>query len=373
MQLSYWEREEFLGSPQAVVVGGGITGLTAALTLKASQPKWDVLVLERGSPPTGASTRNAGFACIGSVTEMSADLETLGEAALVELLSLRWKGLQRLLKNCGAEHIDYNLSGSHELFETEAAFEAASKGIAELNRITTSVCGSPAFRIAESPVVDGGIFQKAVVNDLEGSLNPGKVVNTLLSRASELGVRVLSGAEVSEVDTRKVVVRGVALKPEVVLVCTNGFARQLMPNLEVQPARNQVWLTHPIEGLPFRGIFHMNAGYTYFRTIGKRLLIGGFRHMDAEREATDEFGLTENIGGLMKTFAQERLLPNHALSWDMGWSGILGVGAKRTPILEEVKEAVCVGVRLGGMGVAIGSELGHNLALMALKTNVIDK
>lgn len=372
MQLSYWEREVLIGSPQAVVVGSGITGLTAALTLKQSRPEMDVLVLERGSPPTGASTRNAGFACVGSASEMSADLEELSENELAALLELRWKGLQRLLKNCGPAHIDFVQHGSHELFENQVELDKALDVLGRLNRITQEVCGQAAFEQSPSPVSGNGFCSLSIVNQLEGSLNPGKVVNTLLKRCADGGVRVLSGMEVTHVDSSRVDVAGTRLNPELILVCTNGFARRLLPTLEVHPARNQVWLTHPIPDLPFEGIFHMNAGYTYFRTVGNRLLIGGFRHLHAEVEATDQFGLTAEIEGHLKGFAENRLLPNHTIEWDMAWSGILGVGPNRMPILKEVKPGLFAGVRLGGMGVAIGSELGHNLALMALKIKAFD-
>jgi len=61
--LSYWEQESFTRYHH-VVIGAGIVGLSAAIELKEHFPKQSVLVLELGLLPTGASTRNAGFACI---------------------------------------------------------------------------------------------------------------------------------------------------------------------------------------------------------------------------------------------------------------------------------------------------------------------
>ena len=48
----------------------------------------------------------------------------------------------------------------------------------------------------------------------------------------------------------------------------------------------------------------------------------------------------------------------------MEWN--LGVGETKEPIIEEVAKGLYVGVRLGGMGVAIGSGVGHSLAEMVL-------
>lgn len=74
MKLSYWEQKSLIGNPDVAVIGAGITGLNAAIRLKQLDPALDVLVLERGALPEGASTRNAGFACFGSPSELLADL-----------------------------------------------------------------------------------------------------------------------------------------------------------------------------------------------------------------------------------------------------------------------------------------------------------
>ncbi|RYZ47414.1 MAG: FAD-binding oxidoreductase, partial [Sphingobacteriales bacterium] len=65
--LSYWEKTSFLHYDH-IVIGSGIVGLSTALELRGRFPSSRILVLERGLLPTGASSRNAGFACMGSVT-----------------------------------------------------------------------------------------------------------------------------------------------------------------------------------------------------------------------------------------------------------------------------------------------------------------
>ncbi len=67
-ELSYWEQESFFKGIDVAVIGSGIVGLTAAIHLKTLEPHSRIVVLERGALPTGASTRNAGFACFGSLT-----------------------------------------------------------------------------------------------------------------------------------------------------------------------------------------------------------------------------------------------------------------------------------------------------------------
>ncbi len=72
-ELSYWERESFFKHIDVAVIGSGIVGLAAAIHLKKIAPKLQVAILERGVLPVGASTRNAGFSCFGSMTELLDD------------------------------------------------------------------------------------------------------------------------------------------------------------------------------------------------------------------------------------------------------------------------------------------------------------
>ena len=70
MAWSYWEKSVFGGHRDVVIIGAGITGLNAALNLKIAKPKLKITVLEKGVIPSGASTKNAGFACFGSISEI---------------------------------------------------------------------------------------------------------------------------------------------------------------------------------------------------------------------------------------------------------------------------------------------------------------
>ena len=60
-------------------------GMNAALRLRQRQPQWKVLVVDRASLG-GATTRNAGFACFGSPSELLEDWQTLGPEATVALV-----------------------------------------------------------------------------------------------------------------------------------------------------------------------------------------------------------------------------------------------------------------------------------------------
>jgi glycine/D-amino acid oxidase-like deaminating enzyme len=146
-----------------------------------------------------------------------------------------------------------------------------------------------------------------------------------------------------------------------VLFATNGFANELTGGA-VKPARAQVLVTEPIKNLDIKGTFHLDRGYYYFRNIGDRILLGGGRNLDFDKENTIEFEQTEIVQNKLEQLLKEVILPNQDFKVAHRWSGIMGIGNSKNPIVSQLSENVYCGVRLGGMGVAIGSLIGTELA-----------
>ncbi len=146
-----------------------------------------------------------------------------------------------------------------------------------------------------------------------------------------------------------------------ILFTTNGFANALTKGA-VQPARAQVLITEPIPNLDIKGTFHLDRGYYYFRNIGDRILLGGGRNLDFETENTTEFGQTKIVQNKLEDLLKNVILPNREFRIAHRWSGIMGLGNSKKPIVSQLSENVFCGVRLGGMGVAIGSLIGTELA-----------
>jgi len=145
------------------------------------------------------------------------------------------------------------------------------------------------------------------------------------------------------------------------LIATNGFTKELL-NEKVKPARAQVLITKPIENLKIKGTFHLEEGYYYFRNIDNRILLGGGRNLDFTTEETSQFGQTEIIQNKLEEILKTTILPNLEVEIEHRWSGIMGVGNQKKPIVKQLSNNVFCGVRLGGMGVAIGSLIGKELA-----------
>ena len=135
-----------------------------------------------------------------------------------------------------------------------------------------------------------------------------------------------------------------------------------MHELTSFPARAQVLITKPIKNLKFQGTYHFDQGYYYFRNVGNRVLFGGGRNLAMEEETTDQIALNQGIQDHLINLLKERILPNTPFEIDQQWSGIMGVGFDKKPIVKQVTNRVYSAVKLGGMGVAIGTMIGHEIA-----------
>ncbi|MFT5166485.1 MAG: gamma-glutamylputrescine oxidase [Saprospiraceae bacterium] len=375
---SHWEKTVFFDEIDVAIIGGGIVGVNAAIRLRELKPDWRVTIIERGILPLGASTKNAGFACFGSMTELLDDLKTQSEDEVFALVEKRWRGLQRLRSRVGEGALDYQSFGGYELFKAteKADFEDCKNQLDHFNQILHPIIKEGnVFEIKDDKIGSFGFKQVShlIHNKAEGQINPGKMMKTLLNMARAAGVEIYSGMEVLDMEnTDKGVVlkcnHQLQIKAAKVLLATNGFAKRLLPELDVVPARNQVLITEPISGLALKGCFHYDKGYYYFRNVGNRVLIGGGRTLAKEEETTDQFGHTSIIRNALVSLLDTIVLPGVPYEIDKGWSGILGVGSQKQPILSCIENNIYTAVRLGGMGVAIGTLVGEEAADMMVNT-----
>ena len=379
-QLSYWERVSFFEGYQVAILGSGIVGLSAALHLKAKDPGLRILIIERGPLPAGASTRNAGFACFGSMTELLDDLQRTDDHSVWALVERRFRGLQRLRERLGDGHIRYEPLGGYEIFrqDEKQLYQHCLDAMPEFNRRLRSLTGrSDTFQIADDRLASFGFkgINHMILNAAEGQIHTGEMMKGLLKLAREKDIDIINGLEIQHIRHDR---HGVYLTTkddwdlsfEKVLIATNGFTHRFFPELDVVPARNQLLITKPIPGLPFKGSFHYDKGYYYFRNIDGRILLGGGRNLTPEREQTDVFGTTSLIRESLLGLLRNVILPQHTIKIDGWWSGILGVGERKSPILEAIGPNLALAVRLGGMGVAIGTLVGEEGAELLLENKI---
>jgi len=397
-QLSVWEKESFFAPADIVIAGSGLVGLWSAYYLKKHAPSLSITIIERGLIPSGASTRNAGFACFGSLSELVSDAEQMGMDQLLELVDMRYRGLKKIRKTFSAEDINYENFGGYELIgnrpdtasstgqsTTPAAaadpsaaapdltdLDQLRSSIDEFNRILKKITGyQKTFRLQNENIAQFGFsnIQYLVENRSEGQLHSGKLCQALLHLVQSMGVTVLNNVEITgfEKVSGHILLHtqhNIPLIAQQLLVATNAFALQLLPQLDITPARGQVLVTSPIDGLPFKGTFHFDKGFYYFRNLGDRVLLGGARNMAIEEETTTEMEISDRIQHELERFLQETILPDRFYTIEHRWSGIMGMGSEKMPIIKAVNDHIFCAVRMSGMGVALAPIVGEKIAML---------
>lgn len=367
MQLSYWELKNWFDKVDYTIVGSGIVGLHTALRLREKYPTSKILVIEKGMLPQGASTKNAGFACFGSISEIINDLNTHTEEDVMQLIQKRWSGLQLLRKRLGDTTIDFKPYGGYELFlkEDESSFSECSNRLPFINEILKPIFKTDVFAKEVDRFGFGGVNEYLIFNPFEAQIDTGNMMQALLKEAVTNDILILNQQTVtSYLDNEnfvEVALGDFSFTTKKMFFATNGFANSIS-KVAVKPARAQVIITEPIPNLDIKGTFHLDKGYYYFRNIGDRILLGGGRNLDFEAENTTEFGQTEIVQKKLEDLLKKVILPNQDFQIEHRWSGIMGVGNSKKPIVEQLSENVYCGVRLGGMGIAIGSLIGTELA-----------
>lgn len=368
MNNSIWELETFYRNRDIIIIGAGFTGLWTAISIKEKFPDKSVFIIEKNPVPLGASTRNAGFACFGSLTEIISDSAKMGWEKTLELVKLRFEGLQKIQRYFPAEEIDFELCGGYEILNDDFALQKMDEVNSKLKSITGT---DETYKLNQQKLEEFGFGNSKflVENPCEGSLHSGKLLQKLLEKCHELKIEFLFGTEIKKVEEKQndvevYITENTCIKTEKLIYCTNAFSAALIQNEEIIPARGQVLLTDPVENLKFKGTFHYDEGFYYWRNLGNRIILGGARNQDFETEKTTDFATTEFLQNHLENFLKTIILPNQNPKIEVRWSGIMAMGNEKSPIVKRISEQQFCAVRLSGMGVALAPKIGDMMAEM---------
>ena len=376
--FSFWEQKTWFEHVDFCIVGSGIVGLSAAIHLRRKQPQAKILVLERGILPDGASTKNAGFACFGSLSEIASDLKTMSEEQVLNLIEKRWKGLELLRHNLGDDNIGLLNLGGFEIFRPEDAhlFEASLDILDQMNlKLQSIIPGAPIYTRVDHQIQSKGFKNVSgmILNRAESQIDTGKMMFNLIKKAHQNDILIIHHVQVENFEEHPNFVQlntsAGKINCQKLLITTNGFANQLLPELDVKPGRAQVLVTSPIPNLKFEGTYHLDEGYFYFRNYEKRVLLGGGRNLDVKGETTYSHQTTDFIQGHLEHLLKTVIIPNTEYKIEYRWAGTLGLGNSKSPVVSAVSDRIFCGVRMGGMGVAIGSQAGEDLAELVLSND----
>jgi gamma-glutamylputrescine oxidase len=366
--ISFWEKNSFLNYDY-VIIGGGILGLSVAASIKEKDRNAEIVILEKGILPTGASTKNAGFLCFGSLTEILADIKMNGEENAVRLVEERWKGLNILKNRLGEENIDFENYGGYELIG-ESHLSSLEK-IGYVNALLKDIFQSDAFELKNEKIGEFG-FGNDLVKAIsyckfESQIDTGKMMRAFLKYTGELGVLYLTGCNVIKIENKEAIVchniidEKLHFRGKKIIICTNSFSSDLYSKSGINPGRGQVIITEPIEDLRFKGVFHIDEGYYYFRNYEKRVIFGGGRNLDFESEATSEFNYNEYILNDLIEKLKNIILPGTDFKIADKWTGIMGFSGDKLPSVKEISEGVYFVHSCNGMGIALSGYMGERV------------
>lgn len=374
MQVSIWEKQSFYAPKDIVIVGAGLAGLWCALELYKRNPALKILIIEKGMVPEGASTRNAGFACFGSPTELLHDAETIGEDKMWEIVEMRYKGIEKIRGSFGDTVIEFDNCGGYELLSTNTTPGDFDDKLAWLNKGLKNITGLENTYMDETNKLNHFKFKefcRIFKNKLEGGIHSGKLVQALTKKVLSSGIEIMYSILVTEwfrIDSRIKIStdKGVMFIAGKLLFCTNAFTPALIKGVDVTPGRGQIVLTSPIAGLPFTGTFHFNKGFYYFRNLGNRVLLGGARNKAFDEETTTVLDTSDIIQNELERFLRENILPGQDFTIEQRWSGIMGFTGDQLPVARQIEPNVYMLITCNGMGVALAPIMAEKTADMLL-------
>ena len=367
IRTSIWEKRHFLPHYDVIIVGAGLIGLCSALELRSKSKSLKILVIDRASIPLGASTRNAGFACFGSPSEILADLKNHSFDHVCQLIKKRYDGWNLLLNLVGRDQLKYEPTGGYEVFRDsdEQSYAQCQAIIDPINDAIHNLLGIRLYQEWTKPLPQVNNFAHIIAAPHEGLIDPGSMMKKLLEMIGQSEIDFYGGLAceelVEQTNLMEVKTSRGKLTANQVILATNGFAQNLVPDSDITAVRNQILVTSPLKNC-IQGAFHYDRGYYYFRNIGSRILIGGGRNIALEEETTNQFDITEKIRRNLQQFLKSHLIPTESYQIEYEWSGILGFGKSKIPQVKRKSSRLVMAAGMGGMGIAIGAAIAQDAA-----------
>jgi glycine/D-amino acid oxidase-like deaminating enzyme len=360
------------GAADLAIVGGGFTGLWAALQAKEEDPARDVVLLERDSIAFGASGRNGGF-CDSTLTHgLPNGIERFpGEIGAIEAQAAEnFRGMAETIERHAID-CDWRTDGGEMLVAREPHEVAWCSEAGELLRrygYEAEVLDRDAV-VAEvrSPTYLAGVWKQSGV----AMLDPARLAWGLKRTLLRLGVRIHEGTEVTAMRTRgaglELTTPGGVVSARRAILATNGFPPLVRAiRRYVVPVYDHVLMTEPLSSAQWdsvgwrrrQGLADMGNRFHYYRVSQDgRILWGGYdanyhwgngvRPALEQRESTfallaehffETFPQLEGIrfthrwGGVIDTCSRFSVMFGTALegraTYAVGYTG-MGVGATR--------------------------------------------
>ena len=337
-------------SANVVVIGGGYTGLSCALSL-AKKYNEDVVLLEAGHIGWGSSGRNAGFCCIPpakmSVKKM---FNKYGKNETKKFFQNTIEG-SNFTKNIIQEHnIDCDLTGdsNYEVAPHPSYFEGIKEEAEIYNKefgIETKVFSKEEF----NEIGHEGNEQFGAMSYKPGfAINPLKFLLGIANVANNAGVKIFQKSKVTKFEKLKgkfkIISNGSIVKANKIVMATNGFYRDdIFPKLNnmILPVISNIIITRPltIEEIKSHNFITNNPVLNirnllfYYRLLKDNRFLFGARGdlIGSEKSSVEK---SKNMEQQMK-----KVFPNWKnVNIDFHWRGLIAVTTKFSPSIGKIDD-----------------------------------
>lgn len=345
------------------VIGGGYTGLSAALHL--AQRGYDVVLLEAQRLGFGASGRNGGQVGTGQRRDQDWLEQHLGRdhARALWDLSQDAVALTRELAPADAGYAPGIIHAAHRARYVAEYHAYAERMARDYGYDQIRPLGRDEMRhLVGSPAYHGGDIDMG-----GGHLHPLRYALGLARAAQAAGARLFEGARVTAItraDPALVVTDAARVRARFVVVACNGYLGHLLPEVaaRVMPINNFIAATRPMTDLERDGIIRGNHAVAdskfvvnYFRfSHDNRLLFGGGESYGYRFPADIAAQVRRAMAPIFPQLAGIEL--THA------WGGTLGISARRMPHFTRITGNILSASGYSGHGVAMATLAGKLLA-----------
>lgn len=360
------------------VVGGGFTGISAALRL--AEAGVSVAVLEAGTPGFGASGRNGGFCCLGgSKLDGAAMARTHGRQAAAEWLAAQLAAVDlvaALLERFGID------ADRHSNGETRLAHRPGDMKVLRREADALIREGGPAPTLTEAQDLAaaglGGPFHGALTIPVGFGLNPRKYLFGIAGAAQAAGALLFQQSRVNGIKPagrrHRLCVDAGSVTCDTVLIATNGYSSDDLPDWlagRYIPAQSTVLVTRPLSDaeLDAQGWTSDQMAYDtrfllhYFRLMPNRRFLFGMRGGLFSSPSAERAVRARTRAHFEAMFPAWRDVPSANM-----WSGMVCLARNRVPFVGPVpgQPGLFASLAYHGNGVAMGSYCGRLLADLAL-------
>lgn len=361
------------------VVGGGLTGLWTALSLKELDPAREVVVVEQGTVASGASGRNAGMLAETLDHTHGLAIRHFGRAEAARLAALGEENVRALVAFLQERGIDcdWEPSGRLMVAYTEAHLEEARRNL-EIAR----GLGIDTHRLVGREELQAMVRSPRYLGGLEvrggGILDPARLTDGLRREAERCGVRVLEHTRVAAVEPDGAGVRlraeGGVLRARRAVLATSAATHQLLPRVgrRFLPLYDYILVSEPLsaaqwEALGWRGRQGITDGRTFFNyarpTPDGRVLWGTSEAVYHRGDRVDPSCDHSPRHYALLRESWDRTFPQLAgIAWPYAWGGAICSTTRLTPFF---------GRALGGRAVYGLGYTGHGLGSTRLAGRIL--